>query len=317
MGAMGANFDQPAPPTVYPVGPVTLVEPFGAGGGPDVVARPLANELSQLWHQAVSVRNHPGGGSTAAPSLVANAAADGYTLLVNTSAHAYSAAALADLPYDPLHDFIPVAPLSTQPYVLVAGKPAGIKTLGELIQAARACPGELRFATTGIGTGTHIGLEELNLMTGISAVHRPPGSNDAISDVVAGVIRGESEYMMSPISIVQPHVRAGELTPLGISTITRSRLLPEVPTIHEGGAPGYDFPIWYGVWAPAGTPPAIIEKLSADISTAITAPDFARRLGHEDAQPISMTQQRFARFVLDEKQRAAEIIQRARADHGC
>jgi tripartite-type tricarboxylate transporter receptor subunit TctC len=308
---MGATFDQPAPPTAYPTRPVTLVEPFGAGLGPDVVARPLASELSQRWHQAVSVDNRPGGGSTTAPSLVANAAADGYTLLVNTSAHAYSAATRTELPYDPLHDFIPVAPLSSQPYVLVAAKPAGIKALGELVQAAQARPGELTFATTGVGTGTHIGIEELNLMTGISAVHVPPGSNDAISDVVDRVIRGESEYMMSPISIVEPHLRHGELTPLGISTITRSRLLPEVPTIHEAGAPGYDFPIWYGVWAPAGTPPPIIEKLSADISTSITAPNLTRQLEREDAQPISMTQRRFARFVLDENRRAGQIIQRA------
>ena len=308
---MGANFDEPAPPTGYPITQVTLVEPFGAGGGPDIVARTLANKLSQLWHEPVSVHNRPGGGGTTAPSLVANAAADGYTLLVNTSAHAYSAASRTDLPYDPLHDFIPVAPLTTQPYVLVAGKPAGINTLGELIQAAQARPGELTFATTGIGTATHIGLEELNLMTGISAAHMPPGPNDAISHVVAKVIRGESEYMMSPISIVEPHLRAGELTPLGISTITRSRLLPEVPTIHEAGAPGYDFPIWYGVWAPAHTPPGIIQKISGDISTSITAPDLIRQLAREDAQPISMTQQRFARFVLDENQRARQIIQRA------
>ena len=308
---MGATIDEPAPPTGYPIRQVTLVEPFGAGGGPDIVARTLANKLSQLWHQPVSVHNRPGSGSTTAPSLVANAAADGYTLLVNTSAHAYSAASRTDLPYDPLHDFIPVAPLSTQPYVLVAGKPAGINTLGELIQAAQARPGELTFATTGIGTATHIGLEELNLMTGISAAHMPPGPNDAISHVVAKVIRGESEYMMSPISIVEPHLRAGELTPLGISTITRSRLLPEVPTIHEAGAPGYDFPIWYGVWAPAHTPPGIIQKISGDISTSITAPDLIRQLAREDAQPISMTQQRFARFVLDENQRARQIIQRA------
>jgi tripartite-type tricarboxylate transporter receptor subunit TctC len=308
---MGATIDEPAPPTGYPIRQVTLVEPFGPGGGPDIVARALANKLSQLWHEPVSVHNRPGGGGTTAPSLVANAAADGYTLLVNTSAHAYTAATRTDLPYDPLHDFIPVAPLTSQPYVLVAGKPAGIKTLRELIQAAQARPGELTFATTGIGSGTHIGLEELNLMTGISAVHIPPGSNDAISDVVAEVIRGESDYMMSPISIVEPHLRAGELAPLGISTITRSRLLPEVPTIHEAGARGYDFPIWYGVWAPAGTPPAIIQKVSGDISTATMAPDLTRQLGREDAQPISMTQQGFARFVLDEHQRARQIIQRA------
>jgi tripartite-type tricarboxylate transporter receptor subunit TctC len=309
---MDANTDDPAPPTGYPVRPVTLVEPFGAGGGPDIVARAFAAELSQVWHQPVSVHNSPGGGSTAAPSLVAKATADGYTLLVNTSGHAYGAAALNDLPYDPLHDFIPVAPLTDQPYVLVTGKPTGIKTLVELIQSAQARPGELTFATTGIGTGTHVGIEELNLVAGISAAHLPPGPNDAISDVVARVLRGETDYMMSPISIVESHLRDGELVPLGVTTVTRSPLLPEVPTIDEAGATGYDFPIWYGVWAPVGTAPAVIEKLNADISSSVAAPDLARRLGREGAQPITMTQQQFARFVLDESQRAAQIIQRTR-----
>ncbi len=247
----------------------------------------------------------------APPSLVANAIADGYTLLVNTSAHAYSAAALTDLPYDPLHDFIPIAPLTSQPYVVVTGKPVGIKMLDELIQAAHARPGELTFATTGIGTGTHLGIEELNLVVGISATHVPPGSNDAITDVVARVVHGKTDYTMSPISIVEPRLRDGELVPLGVTTTTRSPLLPEVPTIDEAGAPGYDFPIWYGLWAPAGTPPAIIKQLSADISASVAAPDLTRQLGREGAQPISMTQQQFARFVLDESQRAAQIIRRS------
>src|SRR5580693_613351 len=157
----------------YPLKPVRMIEPFGAGGGPDLLARALSPQLSKLWGQPVTVENLPGAGSTAAPALVAKSPADGYTLLVNTSAHAYSAALLKKLPYDPLKDFIPVAPLTSQPYVLVASKLAGIATLSELIAAARAKPGELKFGSTGVGTGTHLGLEKFNLEAGIKGLHVP------------------------------------------------------------------------------------------------------------------------------------------------
>ena len=141
----------------YPTKPVRLIEPFGAGGGPDLLARALAQKLSELWGQPVTVENIPGAGATAGPAQVAKSPADGYTLLINTSAQAYSAAFLKNLPYDPLKDFIPIVPLTSQPYVLVAGKPAGVTTVGELIAAAKAKPGELKFGSTGIGTGTHLG----------------------------------------------------------------------------------------------------------------------------------------------------------------
>src|SRR2546427_1653647 len=141
----------------YPSKPVRIIEPFGAGGGPDIIARAISPKLTALWGQPVTVENHPGAGSTAAPALVAQLPADGYTLLVNTSAQAYSAALLKNLPYDPLKDFIPVAPLTSQPYVLVAGKLAGITTVSELVAAAKAKPGHLKFGSSGMGTGTHLG----------------------------------------------------------------------------------------------------------------------------------------------------------------
>src|SRR5580693_4520993 len=147
----------------YPAKPVRIIEPFGAGGGPDIISRAISPKLTALWGQPVTVENHPGAGSTAAPALVAQLPAHGYTLLVNTSAQAYSAALLKNLPYDPLKDFIPVAPLTSQPYVIVASNLAGIASFRELVAAAKAKPSELKFASTGIGTGTHLGLEEFNL----------------------------------------------------------------------------------------------------------------------------------------------------------
>jgi tripartite-type tricarboxylate transporter receptor subunit TctC len=192
----------------YPTKPVRMIEPFGAGGGPDLIARAVSPKLSELWGQPVTVENHPGGGATAAPALVATSPADGYTLLVNTSAQAYAAVFAKDLPYDPLKDFIAVAPLTSQPYVLVSGTSSGITTVRELIAAAKAKPGELKFGTTGIGTGTHLGIEKFNLEAGIKAEHIPPRPDDAIADVIANAVAGCTSYMMAPISLSRISVQA-------------------------------------------------------------------------------------------------------------
>ena len=184
----------------YPSKPVRMIEPFGAGGGPDLIARAISPKLSELWGQPVTVENQPGSGSTAAPALVAKSPPDGCTLLVNTSAQAYSAVLVKNLPYDPLKDFIAVAPLTSQPYVLVSGKSSGITTVRELI-AAKVNPDGLKFGSTGIGTGTHLGLVKFNLQAGIEAVHVPPRPGDAITDVIANAVAGRTTYMMAPIQL--------------------------------------------------------------------------------------------------------------------
>jgi tripartite-type tricarboxylate transporter receptor subunit TctC len=295
----------------YPVKPVLLVEPFGAGGGPDLIARALAPKLSELLGQPVTVENHPGGGSTAAPAFVAQSGADGYTLLVNTSAHAYSAALLKNLPYNPLKDFIPVAPLTSQPYVLVTNKQSRITSVGELIAAAQAKPGELKFASTGVGTGTHLGLEEFNIEAGIKAVHVPARPGDAITDVIGNTIAGRTTYMMAPIQLALADIRAGKLVALGVTTKQRSPLLAEIPTIAESGVANFNFPIWYGVWAPAGTPAGVVDKLAKDIGRTLAAPDLRDWLAKHGADPMTMTQREFERFVLSESEKAAQIMKAA------
>ena len=291
----------------YPAKPVRVIEPFGVGGGPDLVARAVSRKLSELWGQPVTVENHPGAGSTAAPALVAKSLPDGYTLLINTSAQPYSAALLKNLPYDPLKDFIPVAPLTSQPYVLVTGKSSGIHTVRELVAAAKAKPGNLKFGSAGIGTGTHLGVEKLNLAAGIKAVHVPAKPGEAITDIVASMVAGRAAYMMAPIPLVMADIRAGRLRALGVSTKGRSNLLSEVPTIAEGGVAGFDYPIWYGIWAPAGTPAEVVEKVAKDIARALGAPDVRASLAKDGADPVSMTQPEFARFVLSEAERAKRI----------
>jgi len=292
----------------YPAKPVRVIEPFGLGGGPDLLARTLAPKLSELWGQPVTVENHPGAGATAGPAEVAKSPADGYTLLINTSAQAYSAAFLKNLPYDPLKDFIPVAPLTSQPYVLIAGKLAGVNTVGELIAAAKAKPGKLRFGSTGPGTGTHLGVVKFNIGAGINAEDVPPRPTDAIADIVAGTIEAHTTYMIAPISIVLPHIRDGKLAPLGVTTASRSTLLPQVPTIAESGIAGFDFPIWYGIWVPAGTPTSVVEKLSKDIAHVLAGPDLRDWITKQGGEPMNMTQPEFARFVQRESESAPRLI---------
>ena len=295
----------------YPSKPVRLIEPFGAGGGPDLVSRALAQKLTELWGQPVTVENVPSAGATAGPARVAKSPPDGYTLLVNTSAQAYSAALLKDLPYDPLKDFIPVAPLTSQPYVLVTGKRTGITTVSELVAAAKAKPGQLRFGSTGLGTGSHLGIEKFNLAADIKAVHVPAQPGDAIADTIANTVAGRTDYLLAPIQLALVDIRAGRLRPLGVSTRKRSSLLPEVPAVADAGVPGFDYPIWYGVWMPAGTPAGVVDKLSKDIASVLAAPDLREWLAKHGADPMSMSQPEFARFVLSESESAARVIEAA------
>jgi tripartite-type tricarboxylate transporter receptor subunit TctC len=295
----------------YPAKPVRIIEPFGAGGGPDLLARALAPRLSELWGQPVTVENIPGAGATAGPAQVAKSSADGYTLLINTNAQAYSAVLLKDLPYDPLKDFIPIIPLTRQPYVLVAAKAAGLTTVGELIAAAKAKPGELKFGSTGAGTGTHIGVEKFNQATGIKALHVPPSPSDSNADTIANAIAGRFTYYLVPISLALPHIRDGALVALGVSTARRSTLLPEVPTIAEAGVAGFDFPIWYGIWVPAGTPNSVVDKLANDIGRVVAGPDLRDWIAKHGGEPMSMTQPQFARFVQSESEGAARLIKAA------
>ena len=297
----------------YPIKPVRIIEPFGVGGGPDLLARAMAPRLSELWFQPVTVENIPGAGATAGPAQVAKSPADGHTLLINTNAQAYSAALLKELPYDPLKDFIPIIPLTRQAYVLVTGKATGVTTIGGLIAAAKAKPGELKFGSTGIGTGTHVGAEKFNKVAEITALHVPPSPNDSNANTIANAIAGRFTYCLVPISLALPHIRDGILVALGVSTARRSTLLPEVPTIAEVGVARFDFPIWYGMWVPAGTPSGVVDKLANDIGGVLAGPDLREWIAKHGGEPMSMTQPKFVRFVESESEVAARLMKVSRA----
>lgn len=295
---------------------VVLVEPFGPGGGVDVIARALAPHLARVLGFPVSVDNRPGAGATEAPRFVAAAPPDGRTLLINTSAHAYSAALAHELTYDPIEDFVPIAPVTSQPYVLVAPATSGARTLADLVSAAQARPGQLRFASSGVGTGTHLSVEQLNLDLGISAIHTPARPTDAIAATIARVAAAEADYAMSPIPIVQPHLADGTLVALGVSGARRSRLLPDVPTLAEAGAADFDFPIWYGVWAPSMTAASVVGRLAAGITDTLEVPELRSWLAEHGADRMRMTQPQFADFVAREADRARRIAEAIRTHSG-
>lgn len=288
-------------------GPVVLVEPFGRGGGPDVIGRALLDPLSEIWGVRVGVENRPGDGATAAPAFVAASRPDGQTLLLNTSAHAYTAALRHDLPYDPIADFVAVAPLTSQPYVLVAPTASRIRTLDQLVAAARERPGQLRFASMGVGTGTHLGAEQLNVDLDVSVTHVPPGPTDSIAETMQRLVRGGADYALAPVSMVTAPLAAGELVPLGVSSARRSHLLPAIPTLAEAGAANFDFPIWYGTWAPANTPAEVVTWLRAGIADVLAAEHVQARLREHDAEPMEMRAVDFDDFIRREVNRARRI----------
>lgn len=292
----------------FPSRQILILEPFGVGGGPDLLARALAEKLTEILHQSVDVQNVVGEGATAAPSTAAKLPADGYTLLINTNAQAYSRAARTDLNYDPIADFVPVRTLTEQPYVLVTGKGTGIHSLSNLIAKAKNQPQIVTFGSTGVGTGTHIGGEMLNRQAGLHARHVPPGPTEAISDVLVDVALGKFTYCFAPITLALPAIRAGDLVPLGTSTRNRSRLLPNVPTIAEAGVPRFNFPLWYGIWVRSGTPSNRIAKLDRALAAAMSKPAMHKWLQAHGAEPLHLSQAQFRILIQTDCHQAAKIL---------
>ena len=292
----------------YPAGPVRVIVPLAPGGGVDAIIRMVAPKLSESWGQPVTVENHVGAGGTVGTSMVAKSPADGHTLLANSSAHVVSAALRTNLPYDPLKDFVPVAPLTSQAYILVVGKESGIKTVGELIAAAKSKPGELKFTSAGIGSGTHLMAEKFNVDAGVKMMHAPTAGAGAANDEV---IAGRVTYWFSSITPALPHIREGRLLALGVSSAKRLSTMPEIPTVAEAGLPGFDSALWYGLWAPAGTPEAVVDRIAKDVARALAAPDVRERLAKLSAETMSMTPAEFARFVRNEAESVARIVRAA------
>jgi len=292
----------------YPSKPVHVIVPFTPGSATDTLARTYGQKLSEVWNQPVVVENKPGAGGTIGAAAVAKSAPDGYTLLVHSAAQAYNPSIYGNLQYDTVKDFVDIAALGGQPNVLVVAPSLGVKSVAELIALAKKKPGELNFASAGSGSGTHINGEKFKLAAGIDVVHVPyKGTPEALTDTIAG----RATYYFAPISAALPFVREGKLVALAVSTAKRSSALPNVPTMAESGLPGFDYTLWVGMFAPAGTPPEVVDKIARDVRAAAQAPDVRERLTTLGAEPMPMTPAEFKQFVDGEITESAKVIKAA------
>lgn len=293
----------------YPAKPVRVIVTFTPGSATDILARVVCPKLSELWGQQVLVENRPGAGGSIAASVVAKSPPDGYALLWHSNAFVTNPAVYGNLPYEPLRDFVAIAPLLSQPLALVLSPGAGVRTVAELIAAARVRPGEITYGSAGTGSGTHFAAEKFRIAAGIEAVHVPyKGGPEVNGDVMAGRVT----YWFAPMMMAVPNVREGRLLALGVTSARRSGDLPEVPAIAEAGLPGFDYSLWWGLWAPAGTPADLVDKLSKDVARALAAPDLRARLAKLGAEPMApMTPVEFARFVRNEIDDSTRIVKAA------
>jgi len=297
-----------APAHAFPTKPVRVIVAFTPGGATDIIARTLMPRLAERWGQPVVVENRPGAGGSLAAQIVARAPADGATLLVHSSGYSINAALNPALPYDPRRDFVEVAPLASQAQALVVNPASGMRSVAELIAAAKARPGEVTYGSSGIGSGAHFAAEKFRIAAGIEVLHIPyKGGAEAINDTVAGRLA----FTFNTLSLALPYVRDGRLLVLGVSSTQRSSLLPEVPTIGESGLiglAGYESTFWNGLWAPAGTPAAIVEKIARDLAQIVATAEVRERLARLGAEPMAMTPAEFARFVRSEIDSAERIV---------
>lgn len=288
----------------FPAKPVRVVVAFSPGGVTDIIARTIGGKLAELWSQPVVIENRPGAGGSIAAVAVSRAPADGYVLLVHSSGYAINAALNPSLPYDPRKDLVEVAPLGSQPMLLVVSPASGIASVRELIAAARAKPGELAYGSAGIGSGAHLNGEKFRTAAAVDVLHVPyKGGAEAIQDTIAQRLA----FTFNTVTLALPHIREGRLRPLGVSSAQRSALLPDVPTIAEAGVPGFEFSFWNGLWAPAGTPPLVVERIARDVARAVAQPDVRERFANLGAEAMDMAPAQFSRFVRSEIEDAARI----------
>ncbi|WP_168033936.1 tripartite tricarboxylate transporter substrate binding protein [Falsiroseomonas selenitidurans] len=303
-----------APPVAaqdaYPARAVRVVVPFAAGGGADLVARALSQRLSEQTGRQFVVDNRPGGAANIGTEVVAQAPADGYTLLVTGPSHIINAHLFRRLPFDPLKGFTPISLLTSAPYVLVADPALPLRNLGDLLAMARSRPGALSYGSAGNGTAGHLAMELIRAAAGIDMVHVPyRGSPAVLTDLMGGRIAVAFDNVLSSA----PGIAAGRLRALAVSGDRRAPALPDVPTVAEAGLPGFDVKVWQGALFPAGVDPAIVTQLAAEMHKAMQAPELQARLQTLGVAPIGSDAPTFVRFLEAENTRWGEAVRRSGA----
>jgi tripartite-type tricarboxylate transporter receptor subunit TctC len=303
------SFASHAAAQTYPNRPIRIIAPFPAGGLVDVLARAVGEELSKALGQPIIVENKPGAGGNIGADLVAKADADGYTLLMTSPGiQSINQFLYKSMPFDPDKAFAPISLVADMPMLVVVHPKTNVKTLPELIAAARANPGKLSFGSAGIGTTGHLGQALLTHVAKIELTHIPyRGAAPSVTDLIAGQIDGVVD---NPPTVMQ-HIRAGTITALAVAAKERLAVLPNVPTSAEAGLPGWEASSWFGVVAPAGTPPDIIRRLHAEIAKAVRQPSMEKFTTQSGARMVGNTPEEFAALIVDERKKWGEIIKAA------
>ncbi|MDI1283007.1 MAG: tripartite tricarboxylate transporter substrate binding protein [Reyranella sp.] len=292
----------------FPDKPIHIIVPFTAGSATDVVARSLAQAMSKNLGQPVIVDNKTGAGGTIGASQVAKSAPDGYTLLANSSAHTVNPSIYPNLNYDTAKDLIAVSLLAQQPNIMVASPAKGWKTAVDYANAAKANPGKLTYASAGVGSGTHMNAEKFKLAAGIDTLHVPyRGTPEALADTM----NGRTDIFFAPVIAALPMVRDGRVVALAAGSEKRSSVLPDVPTTEEQGFKNSAYDFWSGLFAPAGTPPAVIAKLNAEVRKALESPEVKERLSALGTDIAPTTPAEFDKKVARELAENAELVKRA------
>ena len=292
----------------YPAKPIRIVVPSSPGGGTDILARQIAQKLTERWGQQVVVENRPGAGQMIGIELVARAAPDGYTLALTASPLALNTVLYKKVPYDPIRDFAPISQIAALPNMVVTHPALPVRTMRELIALAKARPGQLVYASSGIGTGPHLAMELLLSITGAKMEHVPyKGTNPGMIDTMAGQVQVLMSTLLPPL----PHIRSGRLRPLAITGAKRVVSLPDVPTVAESGVPGYEVMQWYGFVAPAHTPREVIVKLHAEISNILKSAEVRDKLAADGAEAVGSTPEQFATFIQSEIDKWTKVVKTA------
>jgi tripartite-type tricarboxylate transporter receptor subunit TctC len=292
-----ALWAQAAPFDAYPSKPIRILVGFTPGGGPDITARYLSSKLNESWKQAVLVENRLGAGSNVAAQALASAAADGYTLLSVSSAHAVSPAIYPKLPYDVHKNFAGITLTATGPALVIVSPQLGVKTMGELIALAKSKPGQLNYASAGVGSGSHFAVELLKSQVGIDMLHIPyKGIPEALTETMAG----RTQVFISPYASAINLVKEGKATAIAVTSLKRMPDMPDLATVAESGAPGYQWIFWYGLLAPAKTPRAIVDKLNAEVAHILKQPEVRQRFGPLGIEPVTSSPEEFDKLIANE-----------------
>ena len=292
----------------YPHKPIRVIVPFAAGSTTDIIARAIADKMGQSMGQTLVIDNRGGASGTIGQAMVAQAAPDGYTIMVHSSSHTVSPSTFAKLPFDTLGDFAGVTPISSTPNVLVISPSKNIKTLQQLLAEARAKPGSMNFASAGQGSATHLNAEKFKLAAKIAATNIPfKGSAEAVTEVMAGRV----DYYFSPIAPVIGQIRNGQLVPLAVGSPKRASALPDVPTTAEAGVPGSEFNFWIGMMAPAKTPREIVNRLHDEVVKALATPEVKERFVTLGADAWTLRPEQFDAYLRDEIKANAILVKAA------